>query len=95
MTKNIHQILDDGFGIMRCKECDGTKVHVAVWVDANTEERFDDAALDPWCEDCEAHTVLIHQEDLGPTHYNCCHAPKDQGHMFGCPHSTENKGSES
>ena len=35
------------------------------------------------------------EPDLGPTHYNCCHAPKDQGHMFGCPHSTENKGSES
>ena len=32
--------------------------------------------------------------DLEPTHYNCCHAPKDQGHMFGCPNSTENKGDE-
>ena len=30
--------------------------------------------------------------DLGPTHFNCCHAPKDQGHMFGCPHNPENKG---
>ena len=65
MTKNIHQILDEGFGIMRCEECNGTKVHVAVWVNANTDERFDDAALDPWCEDCEDHTVLIHQEDQG------------------------------
>jgi len=25
----------------------------------------------------------------GPTHYNCCHAPKDMGHMFGCPNSSE------
>ena len=32
--------------------------------------------------------------DLEPTHYNCCHAPKDLGHMFGCPNSTENKGDE-
>ena len=32
--------------------------------------------------------------DLEPTHYNCCHAPKDMGHMFGCPNSTENKGDE-
>jgi len=29
--------------------------------------------------------------DLGPTHYNCCHAPKDMGHMFGCPNSPENE----
>lgn len=32
--------------------------------------------------------------DLEPTHFNCCHAPKDMGHMFGCPNSTENKGGE-
>ena len=25
--------------------------------------------------------------DLEPTHYNCCHAPKDLGHMDGCPNS--------
>ena len=48
-----------------CKECNSTQVHVAMWVNANTEERLDDAALDPWCEDCEAHTVLIRQEDPG------------------------------
>ena len=29
--------------------------------------------------------------NLGPTHYNCCHAPKDMGHMFGCPNSPENE----
>lgn len=33
--------------------------------------------------------------DLEPTHYNCCHAPKDMGHMFGCPNSPENEGGES
>ena len=38
----------------------------------------------------EEHVALV--LDLGPTHHNCCHAPKDQGHMFGCPQSTENKG---
>lgn len=26
-------------------------------------------------------------QNLGPTHFNCCHAPKDMGHMFGCPNS--------
>ena len=25
-----------------------------------------------------------------PTNFNCCHAPKDLGHMFGCPNSEEN-----
>jgi len=65
MTKNKHQILDEGFGIMRCQECNGFNVHVAVWVNVNTEERLDDAALDPWCEDCEASTVLVHEEDKG------------------------------
>ena len=29
------------------------------------------------------------------TRYNCCHAPKDMGHMFGCPNSPENEGGES
>jgi len=28
--------------------------------------------------------------DLEPTHFNCCHAPKDLGHMYGCPNSEEN-----
>ena len=46
-------------GVLRCEECDGTKVHVAAWVDANTNERLDDAELDPWCEDCEEHVALI------------------------------------
>ena len=32
--------------------------------------------------------------NLEPTHYNCCHAPKDLGHMFGCPNSPENKRGE-
>lgn len=42
----------------RCQECNGTNVHIAVWVNANTDERLDDAALDPWCEDCEEHVKL-------------------------------------
>jgi len=29
---------------------------VAVWIDANTKEPVrDDAPVDPWCNDCEAH----------------------------------------
>ena len=31
------------------------------------------------------------QINLEPTHFNCCHAPKQLGHMYGCPNSTENK----
>jgi len=43
-------------------------------------------AEDSPCPDCEDGVP-----DLEPTHYNCCHAPKDLGHMFGCPNSTENQ----
>jgi len=25
-------------------------------------------------------------------HFKCCYAPKDMGHMDGCPNSAENKG---
>jgi|TARA_R110002110_G_scaffold1445_3_gene6173 hypothetical protein len=42
----------------RCQECNGTNVNIAVWVNPNTDERLDDAALDPWCEDCEEHAKL-------------------------------------
>ena len=27
---------------------------------------------------------LLGVTTLEPTHFNCCHAPKDLGHMFGC-----------
>tara|TARA_Y100000310_G_scaffold260672_1_gene269733 strand:+ start:1614 stop:1811 length:198 start_codon:yes stop_codon:yes gene_type:complete len=33
------------------------------------------------------------QINLEPTHFNCCHAPKDLGHMYGCPNSPENNSS--
>lgn len=29
----------------------------------------------------------IMKPNLEPTHFNCCHAPKDMGHMNGCPKS--------
>ena len=44
---------------MRCQKCNGTQVYTAVWVNANTDEHLDDAALDPWCEDCEEHVALV------------------------------------
>jgi hypothetical protein len=35
-----------------------------------------------------------HSEQVGGdtlrAHFKCCHAPKDMGHMFGCPNSLEN-----
>ena len=60
--------------------------------------RGDDHAVCVHCD--ESHDLdADHQckdgvPDLEPTHFNCCHAPKDMGHMFGCPNSTENKGGE-
>jgi hypothetical protein len=39
----------------RCKECNGINVHVAVWVNPNTGDEHGDAAIDPWCLDCEKH----------------------------------------
>ena len=45
--------------LLRCQECNSTQVHVAMWVDANTSEKFDDVfPLDPWCCDCEDHVKI-------------------------------------
>lgn len=41
--------------------------------------------------DIERRMNEVGQPDLEPTHFNCCHAPKELGHMYGCPNSEENK----
>ena len=36
-----------------CPECKGTNVHVAVWIDVNTEKPVGaEGPVDPWCNDC-------------------------------------------
>ena len=42
-----------------CPECKGTSVLVSMWVEANTEKIVDDAAQEPWCNDCEAHVKRL------------------------------------
>jgi hypothetical protein len=51
---------------LRCRECNGAQVHVAMWVDANTGEKFDDVfPLDPWCCDCESHVSIASESKEG------------------------------
>lgn len=48
----------------RCKNCQGTRVQLMAWVDANTEECVElvgdlvEGSGENWCEDCDASAGL-------------------------------------
>lgn len=43
-----------------CAKCGGTNIQVDCWVDANTDEVYDDAGTDgAWCTDCEEQGVRM------------------------------------
>jgi hypothetical protein len=49
--------------VTRCKECGGTNVQAAFWVDPNTHEVFDgfgtwNSGDNTWCADCDDNTDL-------------------------------------
>ena len=67
-------------------------LHTVDW-NPNASDSEIMASID-WAGLRAAFEAATAEPDLEPTPFNCCHAPKDQGHMFGCPNSTENKGSE-
>lgn len=52
-----------------CEMCGSSNVQKKVWIDANTNQlaQSDNRDLHPddtWCNNCEAHTGLTHQEDF-------------------------------
>ena len=86
--KGLGTLAEQGNGRTVLVEFYDDKWWVRVWADINQE--------DP-THIIDMSRALEHNRDipnLEPTHYNCCHAPKDMGHRFGCPNSTENKGDE-
>ena len=67
-------------------------LHTVDWDPMATDEEIM-RAID-WVELRVAFERATAKPDLEPTHFNCCHAPKDMGHMFGRPNSTENQRGE-
>lgn len=55
--------------IYRCKKCNGTEVHVAMWVHANTNEVLSDLDLEAWCDTCEDHGSLKCETTMTPKQY--------------------------
>ncbi len=52
--------------MIRCRDCKGSNVRIAMWVQPNTKEIFDDfgdwnVTDTNWCEDCKDHTVLYEE----------------------------------
>jgi hypothetical protein len=48
-----------------------------------------------YIHDCKAEVEWDGEDNpkvnLEPAHFDCCNAPKDLGHMYGCPNSPENE----
>lgn len=82
--KGLGTLAEEGDGRTVLVEFYDDKWWVRVWADINQE--------DPTHIIDMSRALQTNRDipNLEPTHYNCCHAPQDLGHMFGCPNNSEN-----